>query len=166
MAKAVPLTTNEELTLMRSLFNSKGLTVSAASLLEKEAKSDQSKHRRWRELQEQFATLKSEAQRRKLGNRDDKSAKTVLRTLTPTGFDTYKAQAKYQSACETGGIVQKLFAKNGRLSSAEAIVLLSNSKQSSMQPVDIHAIEHFRMTDDVGLCRVAARFCKRFGLKA
>ena len=165
MAKAPPLTTNEELALMKRLFASRGLTMTAASLLAREAKSDQSKRRRWLELQEQFATLKSEAATRKLGNRADKSAKAVLRSLTPSGFDAYRVQAKYESTCVHGGAIQKLFAKSGRLTSAEQISLLSYSKQSSMLPVDVFTAERMHLVDDIGLCRVAARFCKRFGLK-
>lgn len=165
MANPIPLTVSESVQLMRQFFKTKGLTEATASLLEKQSKTDKAKQQRWLELQLEFDALKAEASKRKQANRSDKGAKAVLHSLTPTGFDAYKVQAKHHSTCETGGEIHRLFSKGGYLSAAEKISLLSNSKQSAMKPLDVLTVQRLHVADDPGLCRVANAFCKRFGLK-
>lgn len=166
MAKALPLTTNEQLTLMRRLLSSKGLAIKEASKLAKLAITDKDARRRWLQLQTEFSEIKSNAQNRKLTNRSDGAAKGLLRNLSEavSKFDLYKAQAKQASACNEGGEIHRLFLKKGKLTKHEQICLLSHSKQSAMKPLSTSEAQYWHLADDQDISRTAYRFCQRFGL--
>lgn len=167
MANAVPLTTNEELNLMKRFFASRGLPIAEASQLANRAITDKAARQRWTELQKQFRTLKVEAQKNKLANRSNREAKGLLRNLTTavSMFELYKAQSKYPSDCNVGGEFHRLFNKQGYLTKHEQIALMSGSTQSALQRFSVGTVQNLRLADDDSLCRAAGRFCKRFGLK-